>query len=72
VTEQSVRPVGTGRTFDVKGAAAYLGVHPNTIQRWAQLGTLKGFRDRLHVGGPWRFIQGDLDALKQELRAPNT
>lgn len=57
-------PAGTGRTFDVNGAAAYLGVHPASVQRWAKSGVLKGFRDMLHPGGPWRFLQGNLDEFK--------
>lgn len=40
-------------------AAAHLGVHEQTIRRWAREGKLRG---RLTPGGHWRFSEADLDA----------
>jgi excisionase family DNA binding protein len=71
MTAEAPTPTKSVRMFDVDGAAEYLGVNRGTVQRWANQGTLKGFRDRLHPGGPWRFTQEGLDALKREMQTPN-
>lgn len=59
------------RTFDVDGAATYLGVAVASVHRWAKRGLLRGFRDRLAPGGPWRFNQADLDAFKEARQVSN-
>lgn len=41
-------------------AAAHLGVHEDTLKRWANEGKVRGWRT---PGGQWRFRQADLDAL---------
>src|SRR5690242_15148089 len=47
----------------VSQAASLLGVHPNTIRRWAQHNILKGYR--LGTRGDWRFTK---EALLQALQ----
>lgn len=39
-------------------AAEYVGVHVDTIKRWAADGKVRAFRT---PGGWWRFAQDDLD-----------
>lgn len=47
--------------FNVVDAAAYLGVHPNTIRRYVTEGYLPAFRLGVkHI----RVYRSDLDALK--------
>lgn len=41
-------------------AAALLGVHEDTIKRWAKVGKVAAFRT---PGGWWRFRKSDLLAL---------
>jgi len=41
-------------------AADYVGVHVDTIKRWAADGKVRSFRT---PGGWWRFSKDDLDAL---------
>lgn len=59
------------RTFDVIQAAQYLGVHPNSVRRWANHAVIPGFRDTLAPGGPWRFTQADLDAFRAKRQTSN-
>ena len=42
-------------------AALMLGIHANTIRRWAEEGTLKSFR--LGARGDRRFLREDLETL---------
>ncbi len=44
--------------MNVRDAAAFLAVHPNTIRRWAQANKLPG--RRLGARGDWRFTREDL------------
>lgn len=48
------------RLMNAQQAADYLGVHYNTVTRWAQRGLIPSY----HVGPrrDWRFDQADLDA----------
>jgi excisionase family DNA binding protein len=39
-------------------AAAIVGVHEDTLKRWARDGKIRAFRT---PGGHWRFRQADLD-----------
>lgn len=41
-------------------AAEYVGVHVDTIKRWAADGKVRSFRT---PGGWWRFSEADLDAF---------
>ena len=50
------------RTLDLAAAAAFLGLHPHTLQARAKAGEIPGAK----VGKAWRFI--DLD-LAEYLRA---
>ena len=50
------------RTLDLAEAAAFLGLHPHTLQARAKAGTVPGAK----VGKEWRFL--DLD-LAEYLRA---
>lgn len=43
-----------------KDAAALVGVHEDTIKRWASSGKVPAFRT---PGGWWRFCEADLLAL---------
>ena len=60
-----------GRTFTAEQAASYIGkiagapVGAESVKVAARVGFLKGYRDMLQPGGPWRFAQGDLDAYIQ-------
>lgn len=60
-----------GRTFTVQQVGDYIGkvtgapVSTEHIRVAARSGLLKGYRDMLHLGGPWRFSQGDIDAYIQ-------
>jgi len=56
----------TGRAFDVKQAATYLGCHPETIRRAYRAGELVGWHDRLKVGRPLMFSQENLEAFKAD------
>jgi excisionase family DNA binding protein len=47
-------------------AAAYLGVHPATVRRWADEGQIACIRT---PGGRRRFTQGDLDAFMAAMRS---
>ena len=44
--------------MNVRDAAAFLAVHPNTVRRWAQANKLPG--RRLGARGDWRFTREDL------------
>lgn len=48
--------------YDLSPAAAaeYLGIHEDTLKRWARDGRIAAFRT---PGGWWRFAQADLDAF---------
>ena len=48
----------TSELLNIKQAAAFLGVNPGTIRRWALANTLKGIK----VGsrGDWRFKEEEL------------
>jgi diguanylate cyclase (GGDEF)-like protein/excisionase family DNA binding protein len=48
-------------TLTVAGAAALLGVHPNTIRAWSDQGRLRFFR--VNARGDRRFRRADLEAL---------
>ncbi len=54
-----------GRVFTVPQAAAYLGVHPNTIKLAVHANRLEGERDTLHQGGRWLFTKEQLDAYQE-------
>lgn len=41
-------------------AADYIGVHVQTLKRWAREGRIGGFRT---PGGHWKFAKADLDAF---------
>ena len=69
-TRSVPEPTRSVRTFDAPQAATYLGVGVPSVSRWARSGELRGFRDRLHPGGPWRFNQQDLDAFRRSRQAP--
>ena len=43
--------------MDADAAAAYLGVHPETVRLWAR----KGRIPRVKVGRWWRFRKADLE-----------
>lgn len=47
--------------LNVRDAAAFLAVHPNTVRRWAQANKLPG--RRLGARGDWRFTREDLADL---------
>lgn len=51
-----------GRRFEVttEDAAAAVGVHPETVRRWARSRRLPG---RKTIAGHWVFDRGDIDAL---------
>lgn len=47
-------------------AAALIGVHEDTLKRWATRGEVPAFRT---PGGWWRFRRSDVDALLAERAA---
>ena len=49
-------------------AAKYVGVHVDTIKRWASNGKVRSFRT---PGGWWRFSQDDLDAFLSQAVEPS-
>ena len=49
--------------LNVADAAAFLGVHPNSIRSYAKAGTIPAVK----LGRGWRFIQDDLVAWMREL-----
>lgn len=53
--------MSVGRTFGTNAAAAYLGVHRDTLLRAYRAGKIKGVRDTLRPGSPIRFWKEDLD-----------
>ena len=52
--------------MNIKEAAAYLGVHQNTVRKWADRG--KVAHRRLPDGGYRQFERGELDEFKAQLR----
>ena len=46
-------------TLDLQSAAAFLGLHPNTLQSRAKAGEIPGAK----VGKEWRFLEIDLIAF---------
>ncbi len=50
--------------LNVRKAASFLGVHPNTIRRWAQQNKLQG--TRIGTRGDWRFSREALLQLMQQ------
>ncbi|WP_174280080.1 helix-turn-helix domain-containing protein, partial [Sphingomonas bacterium] len=48
--------------LNVADAAAFLGVHPNSIRSYAKAGTIPAVK----LGRGWRFIQDDLVAWMRE------
>lgn len=46
-------------TFDLRRAARYLGIHPQTLRKLALRGAVRGFR--LNPRGHWRFRREWLD-----------
>jgi excisionase family DNA binding protein len=58
-----------GRTFTAEEAARYLGgIGAEAVKIAARAGRLKGYRDTLFPGGPWRFAKDDLDAYAESKR----
>lgn len=55
VTDQPPEPFN----LSASAAAAVIGVHEDTIKRWAAAGELHAIRT---PGGWWRFRRSDLDA----------
>jgi excisionase family DNA binding protein len=49
-----------GYPLSASDAGQYLGVHPETIKRWARAGTLASKKT---PGGRYRFRTDDLDAV---------
>lgn len=50
-------------TVDLAAAAAFLGIHPDTLRERAAAGTVRGAK----VGRGWRFLESDLaNTLHQE------
>ena len=46
-------------TLDLKSAAHFLGLHPNTLQARAKSGAIPGAK----IGKAWRFIEADLEGF---------
>ncbi len=57
---RSAMPNLTEYPMTAKQAGAYVGVHEDTIKRWAADGKVRAFRT---PGKWWRFSQADLDAF---------
>ena len=61
VTERKPpRPVGfvPEPLLDSEEAAAFIRIHPKTLQRFARAGQIQG----IHIGKLWRFRQSALEA----------
>ncbi len=54
--------------LNVHKAASFLGVHPNTIRRWAQENKLSG--KRIGTRGDWRFTREALQQLMRDNHTP--
>jgi excisionase family DNA binding protein len=62
--EKMESPKAHGDTVRVKEAAAFLGVHENTVRRYEQAGKLQGYRD----SNGWRaYLWPDLWACKEKI-----
>jgi excisionase family DNA binding protein len=47
----------TATLLNSKQAAAFLGIHPKTLQKWARNQQVPAIR----MGGLWRFVASELD-----------
>jgi len=54
-------------TFDLQQAAAFLGLHPVTLQQRAKAGLIPGAK----IGKEWRFLDVDLVAYLRAQYAPS-
>jgi hypothetical protein len=52
------------RMLTVPQTAKLLGVTEESVRVAARAGHLKGFRDTLHLGGPWLFTSQDVEAYR--------
>lgn len=53
-----------GNFLAIRTAADRLGVHPETLRRWDQKGTITAYRT---PGGYRRFLEADIDALLRKI-----
>lgn len=54
-------------SLDLRAAAQFLGLHPNTLQARAKAGLIPGSK----IGKEWRFLDVDLAAhMRAQYRSP--
>ncbi len=56
------------KLYNVKQAAARLGVHPNTLRNWTNAGRVQSIR---LPSGHRRFTGAQIEAIRQEMGLPS-
>lgn len=57
-----------GKFLGIRDAAQRLALHPETLRRWGQKGTITTYRT---PNGHRRFLEADVDAILQKVRQDN-